>query len=120
MKSGMGQGVRGAPGLLEWPRTMPSTTIKEGAVAVRDPQDGRPAPAARGAAVSAFSTPELKTLVADMFETMAAVNGASLAAPQIGVDLQLVIFGFSHNARYPRPRPCLHGAHQPRYRGAAR
>lgn len=51
--------------------------------------------------VSAFGTPELKTLVADMFETMAAVNGAGLAAPQIGVDLQLVIFGFSHNARYP-------------------
>lgn len=51
--------------------------------------------------VSAFGTPELKTLVADMFETMAFVNGAGLAAPQIGVDLQLVIFGFSHNARYP-------------------
>ena len=51
--------------------------------------------------VRAFGTPELKTLVADMFETMHAVNGAGLAAPQIGVDLQLVIFGFQHNARYP-------------------
>ncbi len=35
-----------------------------------------------------------------MFETMHAANGASLAAPQIGVSLQLVIFGFSNNVRY--------------------
>ncbi|MEO3693412.1 peptide deformylase [Roseateles paludis] len=55
--------------------------------------------------VTAFGTPELRLLVADMFETMAAVNGAGLAAPQIGVDLQLVIFGFSQNARYPEAPP---------------
>lgn len=55
--------------------------------------------------VTAFGTPELRALVADMFETMAAVNGAGLAAPQIGVDLQLVIFGFSQNARYPDAPP---------------
>lgn len=55
--------------------------------------------------VTAFGTPELKALVVDMFETMAAVNGAGLAAPQIGVDLQLVIFGFSQNARYPEAPP---------------
>ena len=48
-----------------------------------------------------FNTPELHRLVADMFETMAAAKGAGLAAPQIGVDLQLVIFGFDHNQRYP-------------------
>ena len=48
-----------------------------------------------------FGSPELKALIADMFETMEAANGAGLAAPQIGVDLQLVIFGFSHNERYP-------------------
>ena len=51
--------------------------------------------------VERFATPELRTLVADMFETMRAVNGAGLAAPQIGVDMQLVIFGFDRNERYP-------------------
>ena len=52
--------------------------------------------------VTAFNTPELHRLVADMRETMAAANGAGLAAPQIGVDLQLVIFGSdAPNPRYP-------------------
>ena len=51
--------------------------------------------------VTEFGTPELDALVADMFETMRAVNGAGLAAPQIGVNLQLVIFGFQENQRYP-------------------
>ena len=52
--------------------------------------------------VTAFDTPELHRLVADMQETMEAVNGAGLAAPQIGVDLQLVIFGSGlPNPRYP-------------------
>jgi len=51
--------------------------------------------------VTAFDTPELRALIADMFDTMAAANGAGLAAPQIGVDLQLVIFGFERNQRYP-------------------
>ncbi len=51
--------------------------------------------------VERFATTELRALVADMFETMRAVGGAGLAAPQIGVDLQLVIFGFNHNERYP-------------------
>ena len=55
--------------------------------------------------VPQFDTPELHQLVADMFDTMAAANGAGLAAPQIGVDLQLVIFGFSHNERYPDAPP---------------
>ena len=54
---------------------------------------------------SQFGTPELKTLIADMFETMKAANGAGLAAPQIGVDLQLVIFGFTRNERYPEAPP---------------
>ena len=52
-----------------------------------------------------FDTPALHALVADMFETMQAVNGAGLAAPQIGVDLQLVIFGFAHSDRYPEAPP---------------
>ena len=55
--------------------------------------------------VSAFDTPELHALVDDMFDTMAAANGAGLAAPQIGVDLQLVIFGFTKNERYPDAPP---------------
>jgi peptide deformylase len=48
-----------------------------------------------------FGTQELATLVADMFDTMRAVNGAGLAAPQIGVNLQVVIYGFQENQRYP-------------------
>ena len=55
--------------------------------------------------VTAFDTPELHALIADMFDTMAAARGAGLAAPQIGVDLQLVIFGFSTNERYPDAPP---------------
>ncbi|VVE43111.1 peptide deformylase [Pandoraea soli] len=51
--------------------------------------------------VEHLDTPELRELVADMFDTMKHANGAGLAAPQIGVDLQVVIFGFEHNERYP-------------------
>ena len=56
--------------------------------------------------VEAFASAELDALIGDMFETMHAANGAGLAAPQIGVDLQLVIFGFgSQNQRYPDAPP---------------
>jgi len=55
--------------------------------------------------VREFDTPELHALVTDMRETMVAADGAGLAAPQIGVDLQLVIFGFEHNPRYPEAPP---------------
>ncbi|PZO20656.1 MAG: peptide deformylase [Burkholderiales bacterium] len=52
--------------------------------------------------VSHFDTPELHHLVADLQDTMVAANGAGLAAPQIGVDLQVVIFGSgAPNPRYP-------------------
>ncbi len=51
--------------------------------------------------VTEFDTPAMRELIADMFDTMHAANGAGLAAPQIGVNLQLVIFGFKQNARYP-------------------
>ena len=52
--------------------------------------------------VQEFNTPGLHALIADLRETMAAVNGAGLAAPQIGVDLQVVIFGSAAvNPRYP-------------------
>jgi len=55
--------------------------------------------------VREFDTPELHALIADMFDTMEHAQGAGLAAPQIGVDLQLVIFGFTHNERYPERPP---------------
>src|SRR4051795_7351076 len=52
--------------------------------------------------VIAFDTDEIHLLVSDMFDTMRAVNGAGLAAPQIGVDLPLVLFGTDAvNPRYP-------------------
>jgi peptide deformylase len=51
--------------------------------------------------VAAFDTPELHALVTDLLDTMVAASGAGLAAPQIGVDLAVVIFGFEHNERYP-------------------
>ncbi len=51
--------------------------------------------------VTAFNTPELHALLEDMRDTMAHLDGAGLAAPQIGVSLQVVIFGLTHNPRYP-------------------
>ncbi len=55
--------------------------------------------------VTDFNTTELDALIADMFDTMAAQNGAGLAAPQIGVSLRVVIFGIEKNARYPGMEP---------------
>lgn len=52
--------------------------------------------------VAGFGTPALRTLVADMRETMDHLDGAGLAAPQIGVDLRVVIFGFEATPRYPQ------------------
>ncbi len=51
--------------------------------------------------VREFGTPAMEALIADMFDTMHDANGAGLAAPQIGVNLQLVIYGFKSNPRYP-------------------
>jgi peptide deformylase len=51
--------------------------------------------------VEQFGTPELAALLADMRDTMAHLNGAGLAAPQIGVPLRVVIFGVKANPRYP-------------------
>jgi peptide deformylase len=51
--------------------------------------------------VSAFGTTELLALIADMRDTMTHLNGAGLAAPQIGVPLRVVIFGVTRNPRYP-------------------
>jgi peptide deformylase len=51
--------------------------------------------------VERFGTRELEALLEDMHDTMRALNGAGLAAPQIGVDLQVVVFGLEGNPRYP-------------------
>jgi peptide deformylase len=51
--------------------------------------------------VTRFNTPELTELLQDMRDTMAHLNGAGLAAPQIGVLLRVVIFGVTSNPRYP-------------------
>ncbi|MCK0508286.1 peptide deformylase [Aromatoleum anaerobium] len=55
--------------------------------------------------VNAFGTAELAALVVDLFNTMAAHGGVGLAAPQIGVELQVVIFGFERSERYPDAPP---------------
>jgi len=55
--------------------------------------------------VREFSTPALDALIDDMFETMAALNGAGLAAPQIGVSQRVVIFSVESNPRYPDVEP---------------
>jgi peptide deformylase len=55
--------------------------------------------------VSAFQTPALEALLEDLRDTMAAAGGVGLAAPQIGVDLQVVIFGFERSERYPDAPP---------------
>jgi peptide deformylase len=62
---------------------------------------GHPVLRERAKPVERFGTPELAALVADMKETMAARNGAGLAAPQIGVGQRVVIFGVQKNPRYP-------------------
>ncbi len=51
--------------------------------------------------IAEFGTAQLRELVADMFDTMREAGGVGLAAPQIGVDLRLVVFGFEHSERYP-------------------
>ena len=58
--------------------------------------------------VEKFDVPELHALLADMQDTMRALNGAGLAAPQIGVGLQVVIFGMDYNPRYPEAEPVPH------------
>jgi len=66
---------------------------------------GDPRLLAVAAPVREFGTPELDNLLIDMQDTMRDLNGAGLAAPQIGVGLRVVIFGFEHNPRYPEADP---------------
>lgn len=58
--------------------------------------------------VEAFDLPALHELVTDLRDTMRALDGAGLAAPQIGVGLQVVIFGVEANPRYPDAEPVPH------------
>jgi peptide deformylase len=55
--------------------------------------------------VALFGTSALDDLINDLFDTMRATDGVGIAAPQIGVDLQVVVFGFGTNARYPDAPP---------------
>jgi len=57
------------------------------------------------APVEAFGTQELRDLVSDMDDTMRALSGAGIAAPQIGVSLRVVIFEVTENPRYPHVQP---------------
>ena len=66
---------------------------------------GHPGLRERAKPVEALGSPELRALVADMKETMAANSGAGLAAPQIGVGERVVIFGVESNPRYPDAEP---------------
>jgi peptide deformylase len=59
----------------------------------------------KAAPVEQFGSPQLEELISDMFDTMAALEGAGLAAPQIGVCQRVVIFGFNSNPRYPEAEP---------------
>jgi peptide deformylase len=71
-------------------------------MAVRDIlRMGHPVLFQQAAPVIEFNTPELAVLLEDMHDTMIAANGAGLAAPQIGMSLQVVIFGVKENPRYP-------------------
>ena len=62
---------------------------------------GEPLLFAKAEPVAQFNTPELHALIQDMHDTMAQMNGAGIAAPQIGVSLRVVIFGVGSNPRYP-------------------
>lgn len=62
---------------------------------------GNPLLLQRAEEIAQFDTPELHALIQDMQDTMAHMNGAGIAAPQIGVSQRVVIFGVGHNPRYP-------------------
>ncbi len=66
---------------------------------------GHPLLNQRAEAVTEFNTTELDSLIEDMLDTMQAEDGAGLAAPQIGVSLRVVVFGFDENPRYQEAPP---------------
>jgi peptide deformylase len=74
----------------------------QGTMAIREVlKMGDPRLLAVAEPVVEFGTPGLESLLTDMRDTMRDLNGAGLAAPQIGVGLRVVIFGFEANPRYP-------------------
>jgi peptide deformylase len=78
----------------------------QGTMAIREVlKMGDPRLLAVSEPVAEFGTPELESLLTDMRDTMRDLNGAGLAAPQIGVGLRVVIFGFEVNPRYPEEDP---------------
>ncbi len=52
-----------------------------------------------------FNTPKLHAIIQDLKDTMQHYNGVGIAAPQIGYLLQIIMFGFKHNSRYPNEAP---------------
>ena len=62
---------------------------------------GEPLLLAKADPVGQFDTPALHALIQDMQDTMQSMNGAGIAAPQIGISLRVVIFGVGSNPRYP-------------------
>jgi peptide deformylase len=75
-------------------------------MAIRDVlRMGDPRLLRRSEPVADLRDPALRELLADMRDTMRSLDGAGLAAPQIGVPLQVVIFGLEHNPRYPDAAP---------------
>jgi peptide deformylase len=52
-----------------------------------------------------ITTPQIQDIIQDLLDTMHAAKGAGLAAPQIGISLQIVVFGFEKNQRYPNEAP---------------
>src|ERR1700730_12045808 len=77
-----------------------------GTMAIRDVlKMGDPRLLAVSEPVGEFGTPELEMMITDMKDTMRHLNAAGLAAPQIGVGLRVVIFGFEENPRYPEADP---------------
>ena len=69
---------------------------------------GNPLLLQRAEEIAQFDTPELHALIQDMQDTMAHMNGAGIAAPQIGVSQRVVIFGVGHNPRYPDAEQVLY------------
>jgi peptide deformylase len=55
--------------------------------------------------IEKINSPEIQNIILDMLDTMKIANGAGLAAPQIGISLQIVVFGFETNIRYPNEVP---------------
>src|SRR5450631_3478368 len=89
------------PGIGTWAHGEKAAKIL-GTMAIREVlKMGDPRLLAVAAPIAEFGTPELENLLTDMRDTMQSLNGAGLAAPQIGVGLRVVIFGFEHNPRYP-------------------